>query len=354
MPTAIVTGSGGLVGSEAVRHFIEAGFRVIGIDNDMRRRFFGDSASTAPRTEQQRRTYDKLVFESHEADIRDLDHLEILFARHRPELVIHAAAQPAHDWAAKEPRTDFAVNALGTLNMLEATRNYTPDATFVYCSTSKVYGDNPNLLPLEDHGDRLELPQDHRYYEGIDTSMSIDGCTHSLFGVSKASADLLVQEYGRYFDMPTVCFRPGCISGPNHAGAQLHGFLSYLMRCVMAREDYTVIGYEGKQVRCNIHAVDLVRAFEAFHTAPRAGAVYNIGGGRLGACSMREAIQMCHEIAQREMLFYYHPTPRIGDHRWWISDNRPFERDYPGWSATYTPRAVLTEIYEQNQQWLKP
>ena len=270
--------------------------------------------------------------------------MERVFAEHAGELelVIHTAAQPSHDWAASDPQTDFGVNANGTLNLLEATRRHAPGATFMFCSTNKVYGDLPNSLPLVELPQRLELPEDHRYYRGIDTTMSIDQSTHSLFGVSKAAADLLVQEYGRYFDMPTVCFRGGCLTGPNHAGTQLHGFLSYLMRCTMTGEPYTVFGYGGKQVRDNIHAADLVAAFEAFHRAPRAGAVYNIGGGRQSNCSMLEAIELCQEIAGRELDWSLGEENRIGDHRWWISDLEPFKRDYPDWDITHDVRDILT------------
>src|SRR5581483_5983436 len=264
MPTAIVTGSGGLVGSESVAHFVESGFDVIGLENDMRARFFGPSASTAPTTERLVATYGD-SFRSIDLDIRDRSGVDRVFAEAADslELVIHAAAQPSHDWAALDPQTDFTINANGTLNLLEATRLRAPSAVFIFCSTNKVYGDLPNQLPLIEQGTRLDLPQGHRYHRGIDTSMSIDRSTHSLFGVSKVAADLLVQEYGRYFDLPTVCFRGGCLTGPNHAGAELHGFLSYLMRCTMTGEPYTVFGYGGKQVRDNIHSADLVSAFDA-------------------------------------------------------------------------------------------
>jgi CDP-paratose 2-epimerase len=355
MPVVIVTGSGGLIGSESVSRFVELGYDVIGIENDMRARFFGADASTS-------RTTSALLarhpdeFVSLELDIRDADALERVFAEHAPaiELVIHTAAQPSHDWAASDPQTDFAVNALGTLNLLEATRAHAPSATFVFCSTNKVYGDLPNSLPLIELPERLELPEGHRYYEGIDTSMSIDRSTHSLFGVSKTSADLLVQEYGRYFDMPTVCFRGGCLTGPNHAGAQLHGFLSYLMRCTVIGEPYTVFGYAGRQVRDNIHAADLVAAFAAFHRAPRAGgAVYNIGGGRASNCSMLEAIDLCRQIVGSELDWTLGEQPRVGDHRWWISDLRPFARDYPGWAVTRDVEDILRELYDANaERWL--
>jgi CDP-paratose 2-epimerase len=288
-------------------------------------------------------------------DIRDADAVNRAFAEvsRSLELVIHTAAQPSHDWAASDPQTDFTVNANGTLNLLEATRRHAPSATFIFCSTNKVYGDRPNHLPLIALDERLELPEDHRYSRGIDTSMSIDTSTHSLFGVSKAAADLLVQEYGRYFEMPTVCFRGGCLTGPNHAGAMLHGFLSYLMRCTMTGEPYTVFGYAGKQVRDNIHSADLVSAFEAFHRAPRPAAVYNIGGGRASNCSMIEAIAMCESIAGRELDWKLSDHNRIGDHRWWISDLEPFRCDYPDWDITYDIGAVLREIHDHNAElWL--
>jgi len=355
MPTAIITGSGGLIGSESVARCVQLGYDVIGIENDMRAQFFGPGASTSHTTASLlARHPDELT--SLELDIRDRPALERVFAQHAREieLVIHTAAQPSHDWAASDPHTDFEVNALGTLNLLEAARAHAPEATFVFCSTNKVYGDLPNSLPLVELPQRLELPQDHPYYEGIDTSMSIDRSTHSLFGVSKAAADLLVQEYGRYFDMPTVCFRGGCLTGPNHAGARLHGFLSYLMRCTVVGEPYTVLGYGGRQVRDNIHSADLVAAFEAFHRAPHAGgAVYNIGGGRASNCSMLEAIDLCQRIAGRELDWTLGDDPRIGDHRWWISDLRPFTRDYPGWSVTRGVEDILRELHDANaERWL--
>jgi CDP-paratose 2-epimerase len=354
LPTAIVTGSGGLIGSESVRQFVEAGYDVVGIENDMRASFFGPEAST-------RRTSERLVetygndFRWVELDIRDADGVMRLFAEHAPGtvLVIHTAAQPSHDWAASDPQTDFGVNANGTLNLLEATRRHAPAASFVFCSTNKVYGDLPNFLPLEELDTRLELPRDHRYYDGIDTTMSIDASLHSLFGVSKAAADLMVQEYGRYFEIPTVCFRGGCLTGPNHAGAELHGFLAYLMRCTVAGERYTVFGYGGKQVRDNIHSADVVRAFAEFHANPRVAAVYNLGGGRESNCSMLEAIELCEEIAENELDWVLSDQARMGDHRWWISDLRQFQADYPEWQLEYDVEAMLREMYERNaEQWM--
>ncbi len=354
MATAIITGSGGLIGSQSVQHFARAGYDVIGLENDMRARFFGPSASTSHTTGRLIGTYAD-SFRSLDIDIRDANAVDRAFASVASslELVIHTAAQPSHDWAASDPQTDFAVNANGTLNLLEATRNHAPTATFIFCSTNKVYGDLPNYLPLVELEERLELPEDHRYFRGIDTSMSIDASTHSLFGVSKAAADLLVQEYGRYFDLPTVCFRGGCLTGPNHAGTMLHGFLSYLMRCTLTGEPYTVFGYGGKQVRDNIHSADLVAAFEAFHRSPRPAAVYNMGGGRQSNCSMIEAIAMCETIAGRELDWQLSDRNRIGDHRWWISDLEPFRRDYPDWDITYDIEAVLQEIHDHNADlWL--
>ncbi len=355
MATAIVTGSGGLIGSESVARFVELGFDVIGLENDTRARLFGAEASTAQMTASLLERYAG-SFRSLELDIRDRDAVERVFAEHaaRIELVVHAAAQPSHDWAASDPHADFEINALGTLNVLEATRLHADGATFVHCSTNKVYGDTPNALPLRELDTRLELPEEHRYYEGIDTSMSIDRSTHSLFGVSKTAADLLVQEYGRYFGMPTACFRGGCLTGPNHAGTMLHGFLSYLMRATVVGAPYTVFGYGGKQVRDNIHSADLVAAFEHFHLDARAGgAVYNIGGGRACNCSMLEAIELCERIAGRELHWTLSEQNRVGDHRWWISDVRPFARDFPGWAPTRDLEQILREVHEQNaDRWL--
>jgi CDP-paratose 2-epimerase len=346
VPTAIITGSGGLIGSESVAHFVEAGYDVIGLENDMRARFFGSEASTQHVSSRLIEQYSE--FRSLDVDIRDSSAVSKVFADNDIELVIHTAAQPSHDWAASDPQTDFGVNANGTLNLLEATRHHAPNATFVFTSTNKVYGDLPNQLPLIDVGSRLELPEDHAYYGGIDTTMSIDQSMHSLFGVSKVASDLLVQEYGRYFDINTVCFRCGCLTGPNHAGTRLHGFLSYLMRCTMTGDPYVICGYGGKQVRDNIHSADLVSAFAAFHSAPRPAAVYNMGGGRVSNCSMLEAIALCEEIAGAELNWTLDDTSRMGDHRWWISDLSAFQADYPSWSIEYDVRAILEQIYEQN------
>jgi CDP-paratose 2-epimerase len=348
MAIAIVTGAGGLVGSTSVRHFSEAGYDVVGLENDMRAQFFGPSASTRPQLERLRDEYPS--FRALDIDIRDAESLDSLFAGDgsQIEIVIHTAAQPSHDWAANDPRLDFAVNATGTLNLLEAARNACPDATFIYASTNKVYGDHPNELPLVELEARLELPESHAWFDGIDTTMSIDRSLHSLFGVSKAAGDLLVQEFGRYFGMPTVAFRGGCLTGPAHAGTQLHGFLSYLMRCTVTGEPYTVYGYGGKQVRDNLHSADLVRAFAAFHAQPQSGAVYNIGGGRFSNCSMLEAIALCERIADRELDWQLSAEARVGDHRWWISSLEEFRRDYPEWRPALDVEQILREIHDAN------
>lgn len=350
MPTAIVTGSGGLIGSESARRLVEEGYDVIGIENDTRATLFGAEASTSHVTERLKRDLES--FRSVDLDIRDVEGIERIFAEEAKaiEIVVHAAAQPSHDWAASDPQADFGINANGTLNLLEATRNRCPEATFVFTSTNKVYGDTPNRLPLLELETRLELPEDHPYFPGIDTSMSIDSTLHSLFGASKTAADLLVQEYGRYFEMPTVCFRAGCLTGPNHAGAQLHGFLAYLMKCTVTGEPYTVFGYGGKQVRDNVHSADLLDAFLLFHAAPQPGAVYNIGGGRENACSMLEAIELCRRIAGRELRWEMSEEARIGDHRWWISDLEQFGSAYGGWRPRRDLETILREIYEANAE----
>jgi CDP-paratose 2-epimerase len=318
---------------------------VVGIDNDMRSRFFGPEAST-------RKTRDQLVaeiagYEHHDLDIRDAAAMNDLFKKHRRNIgaVVHTAAQPSHDWAARDPQTDFTVNANGTLNLLEATRNFCPETPFVFTSTNKVYGDTPNRLPLREQPMRWEIEAGHEYEPGISETMSIDYTKHSLFGASKAAADILVQEYGRYFNMPTCCFRGGCLTGPAHAGTELHGFLSYLMICTVSGRPYRVFGYKGKQVRDNIHSYDLVEAFAAFIDKPRVAEVYNIGGSRHSNCSMVEAIALCEEITGRKLSWHYEETNRIGDHIWWISDVRKFQEHYPSWKFRYGLREILDEIH---------
>ncbi len=350
MSLAVITGSAGLIGSETALHFHELGFDVWGIDNDLRSTFFGAAAST--RWMRQQLESELPRYRHFDLDIRDHGAIDALFSRAGKALdvVIHTAAQPSHDWAAREPFTDFSINATGTLELLEATRSHCPQAPFIFTSTNKVYGDTPNQLPLEELETRLELPESHPFFQGIPEDMSIDQSTHSLFGASKAAADLLVQEYGRYFGMATVCFRGGCLTGPRHSGVELHGFLAYLMKCAATRTPYTVFGCRGKQVRDNIHSADLVLAFEHFMRAPRSAAVYNIGGGRHSNCSMLEAIALCEEIAQQPLDWSYNEENRVGDHKWWISDLSSFQRDYPDWSLHYDVEMILRDIHEANEE----
>lgn len=348
MSVAVITGSAGLIGSEAVRYFAGLGMHVVGIDNDMRQVFFGSEASTdwnRLRLEKEVPTY-----EHHAIDIRDYGAVESLFRRFGKSiaLVIHTAAQPSHDWAARDPFVDFSVNATGTLNMLEATRAHCPEAAFIFTSTNKVYGDRPNQLPLLELAKRWELTPTHRYVRGISEDMSIDQSTHSLFGSSKVAADVLVQEYGRYFGMKTVAFRGGCLTGPQHSGTQLHGFLAYLMKCTMTGTPYKVFGYQGKQVRDNIHSADLIAAFHEFFRDPGYGEVYNIGGGRESHCSMLEAIELCQELTGRELRYQYVEDNRIGDHIWYVSDLSKFKARYPNWAITYDVPRILGEMHEFN------
>ena len=347
MDIALVTGSGGLIGSEAVRFLIDKGLAVRGIDNDMRSRFFGEQAST--RWNRERLEKDFPEYKHYDCDIRSEKDMERIFREYGKDLklIVHSAAQPSHDWAASDPITDFTVNANGTLVLLEMTRRHCPNAVFINISTNKVYGDTPNSLPLVELETRWEIDESHPYYKhGIDESMSLDHTTHSLFGVSKAAGDLLVQEYGRYFDMKTACFRGGCLTGSGHSGTELHGFLSYVMICTLQKEPYTVFGYKGKQVRDNIHSYDLVNALYHFYENPGVAKVYNMGGGRHSNCSMLEAIQLCEEITGNKLDWKYEEQNRIGDHIWWVSDVSKFKQDYPAWDYQYDLRKIFEEIHE--------
>lgn len=350
MGVAVVTGSCGLIGSEASLHFGGQGLTVVGVDNDMRSTFFGLEGSTAA---SRARLEDQLGerYRHHDADIRDRDALERIFAEHAGdiELVVHTAAQPSHDWAAREPFTDFDINAVGTLNILEMTRQHARGAAFIFTSTNKVYGDRPNSLPLVELSDRYEIEPGHAYESGIAEDMSIDSCLHSVFGASKVAADIMVQEYGRYFDMPTACFRGGTLTGPNHAAAELHGFLGYVVRCAMVGRTYRVFGYKGKQVRDAIHSRDLIAAFDCFYRAPRMAEVYNIGGGRFSNCSVLEAIDLAGAITGKPLDWTYEETNRVGDHIWWIGNNSRFEAHYPEWQLTYDVPAIMREIFEHNK-----
>jgi CDP-paratose 2-epimerase len=346
MSVAIVTGSGGLIGSEAVRFLTGEFEKVIGIDNDMRAYFFGEEASTNWNVGQLQKTYSN--YEHRSIDIRNFDELERLFKPLIKEIkiVVHTAAQPSHDWAAREPLTDFGVNATGTINLLELTKIYAPEATFIFTSTNKVYGDTPNRLPLVELPKRWEIKKEHIYFEnGIDESMSIDYSTHSVFGASKVAADIMCQEYGRYFGLKTGIFRGGCLTGPQHSGAQLHGFLAYLLKCNLTQTPYTIFGYKGKQVRDNIHSKDLISMFWHFHQNPRPGEVYNAGGGRYSNCSMIEAIEAIQEISGIEMNYSYTDDNRVGDHVWYISDLSKFKSHYPDWNHNYSLDDILKEMH---------
>ncbi|MGN9908693.1 NAD-dependent epimerase/dehydratase family protein [Phytohabitans sp. LJ34] len=355
MSVVLVTGSGGLIGSEAARHFAGIGLDVLGIDNDMRARFYGGEASTANNVRRLMQDLGAAYHHEH-MDIRDREGISRLFGRYRRDivLVVHAAAQPSHDWAASDPFTDFDINATGTLNLLQNVREQCADAPFIHCSTNKVYGDRPNSLPFVELDTRWELEPSNPYYEGVTEDMPIDGCLHSIFGASKLAADIMVQEYGRYFGLKTACFRAGTLTGPAHAATELHGFLAYVMRCAMERRTYNLYGYHGKQVRDAIHAHDVVAAFEAFFRRPRSGEVYNLGGGRHANVSNLEAIALAEKISGNEMRVTYHEQNRIGDHIWWVSSMAKWRSHYPSWSPTYDVPATLVEIYEENMGNWKP
>lgn len=347
MSVVLVTGSSGLIGSETVRFFHDQDFDVVGIDNNMRAYFFGPECSVEWNTVQ---LSSSLARYRHCAvDIRDIAAVEKIFAHYGSsiDLVVHCAAQPSHDWAAKEPMTDFTVNATGTLVLLEATRKFAPEAVFIFTSTNKVYGDTPNFLPLIETATRWELDPGHPWSEhGFDETMSIDHSMHSVFGASKVAADVMVQEYGRYFGLRTGAFRGGCLTGPAHAGAELHGFLAYLVRCAVTARPYTIFGHKGKQVRDNMHSSDLVRCFWEYYQNPRPGAVYNMGGSRHSNCSMLEAIDVVAELSGCEVSYRLSPDARPGDHVWWISDVRRFRSDFPEWTYIYDLKAIVQEIID--------
>ena len=339
----LVTGSSGLIGSEAVGHFDDRDHDVVGVDNNMRADFFGVDGDTAWNLE--RLQADHPRFRHVAADIRDRTAMAELFATERPDVIIHCAAQPSHDLAARRPYDDFDVNAVGTLNVLESARQSCPESPFVFMSTNKVYGDSPNRLPLDELETRWDYadPADH---DGIDETLSIDQTKHSIFGVSKLAADVMVQEYGRYFDMPTVTFRGGCLTGPHHSGAELHGFLSYLTKAVVTQKPFRIFGYKGKQVRDQIHSRDVLTAFDAFIQSPRAGAVYNLGGGRANSASVLESISQLEARVGTELDVTYVDENREGDHICYISDLAKFRGHYPGWEITTSLDDILDELVE--------
>jgi CDP-paratose 2-epimerase len=347
MKIVLITGCNGLIGGESVEFFASRFDKVIGIDNNLRKYFFGENGNTLWNRDRLAEKFPNFIH--HDKDIRSYEGLEPIFKEYGSDisLIIHTAAQPSHDWAAQEPLTDFTVNANGTLNLLELCRLHCPEAAFIFTSTNKVYGDNPNFLPLVEEEKRWEIAEDHSYFKnGIDENMSLDQTKHSVFGASKVAADIMVQEYGRYFGMKTGTFRGGCLTGPNHSGAQLHGFLAYLVKCGITGDPYTIFGYKGKQVRDNIHSYDLVNMFWHFYNDPKPGEVYNAGGGRFSNCSMLEAIDTINKITGKKMNYSYSETNRIGDHIWWISDTGKFQKHYPQWYWKYDLETTLVEMHD--------
>ncbi len=347
MSIALITGSCGLVGSQSSIFFSRKGFNIIGIDNNSRKLFFGkdgDISWLRKKLKKNLKNYQHFNY-----DIRNYHSLEKIFKRYKKEInvIIHSAAQPSHDWAKSKPYVDFDINAKGTLNLLELTRLYCPHAPFIFMSTNKVYGDNPNSLPLIEKKTRWEIKRSHKFYSGIDETMSIDNCTHSFFGTSKSYADLVVQEYGRNIGLKTACFRAGCITGPNHSGAKLHGFLSYLVKASLKQKEYTLIGYKGKQVRDNIHSQDLVECFWQFFKNPGFGEVYNTGGGRYSNCSVIEALDLIEKISGFKIKRKILKQNRVGDHIWYISNMKKFKKNYPQWKQKYTTKKIIEELVEQ-------
>jgi len=348
MSVVLITGSSGLVGSESVNFFSDKGFDVVGIDNNLRKFFFGNDGSTSwIKNSLIKRNKN---FTHYNIDIRNYKALEKVFKKYKKKisLIIHCAAQPSHDYGKDYPIIDFDVNAKGTLNLLELTKKYSYDSSFIFMSTNKVYGDNPNKLKLKEKNLRWELNKQDQYYKGIDEKFSIDHCTHSFFGASKVYADLIVQEYGKNIGLNTVCFRGGCITGPNHSGAKLHGFLSYLTKLSLKNKKYSIIGYKGKQVRDNLHSNDLVNCFWEYYKKPRKGEVYNIGGGRFSNCSIIEALELIEKLRKIEIKKEFLKTPRVGDHIWYISNLNKFKKHFPKWTQKYNTKKIIEELIENN------
>ena len=349
MSLALITGSTGLVGSEAVNFFHDKGFDVIGIDNNLRKFFFGKNGSTSwIRAKLLKRNKN---FQNFKIDIRNKFALKKIFQKYsgKISIIIHCAAQPSHDYGKNYPFLDFHVNATGTLNLLELTKIYSPESPFIFMSTNKVYGDNPNKLKIYEKETRWELKKDDKNFRGIKENFPIDNATHSFFGVSKTYADLIVQEYGKNVGLKTVCFRGGCITGPNHSGATLHGFLSYLVKACLNNRKYNLIGYKGKQVRDNLHSNDLVSCFWEFYKKPRKGEIYNIGGGRYSNCSILEALKLVEETSNIKIKKNILKTPRIGDHIWYISDTSKFKKHYPKWKQKYNTKKIIEELIENQK-----
>ncbi|MDC3391143.1 NAD-dependent epimerase/dehydratase family protein [Candidatus Pelagibacter sp.] len=344
MKICVVTGSNGLVGSESVRFFSSKKFKVVGIDNNLRKFFFGKNGDT---TWVKKKLNNELKNYTHyNYDIRDKNKISNIFKKYSKDIkiIIHCAAQPSHDWAYQNPQLDFETNANGTLNLLQNFHKYCPKSVFINLSTNKVYGDNPNKLNLIEKKLRYELPKKHEYFYGIDEKMSIQNCVHSLFGVSKLSADLMVQEYGKNFSLKTVSFRAGCLTGPMHSSAELHGFLSFLVKQIINKKKYKIFGYKGKQVRDNLHSFDLVNAFWNFYKSPRYGEIYNIGGSRKSNCSVLEAIEIIEKLSGIKANFSVLKDNRVGDHKWWISNVKKFKKHYPNWMIKYNIEKVIKDI----------
>jgi CDP-paratose 2-epimerase len=348
MSVVLITGSSGLVGSESVNFFSDKGFDVVGIDNNLRKFFFGNDGSTSWVKKKLEHNYKNFL--NYDVDVRNFSNLEKIFKKYKKKIsvIIHCAAQPSHDYGKNYPIIDFNINATGTLNLLELTKKFCPDSCFIFMSTNKVYGDNPNNLKIYETKNRFELKKNSKYYNGINESFSIDNCIHSFFGVSKTYADLMVQEYGRNVGLKTVSFRGGCITGPNHSGAKLHGFLSYLIKSCISEKKYTLIGYNGKQVRDNLHSNDLINCFWEYYKKPNRGEIYNIGGGRYSNCSILEALNLVEQIKKIEIKKKIIRTPRVGDHIWYISDTAKFQKHYPKWKQKYNTKKIIEELIDSH------
>lgn len=346
MPIALITGSNGLVGSESSFFLLDKGFEILGVDNNQRKFLFGSGSGTEWMKKKLKNKSNK--YYHFNINIINYEALEKIFKKYNKkiDIIIHTAAQPSHDWAYKNPILDFKINSLGTLNLLELTKKYCPNSVFIFTSTNKVYGDNPNKLNIFEKKKRWEIKKTNKYFKGIDENFLIDNCKHSFFGASKLYADIIVQEYGKNLGLKTVCFRAGCITGPNHSGTELHGFLSFLVKSCLKKNSYKIIGYKGKQVRDNIHSYDLINCFWEFYKKPKCGEIYNIGGGRTSNCSILEAIDIVEQITKKKIRLFFSKYARIGDHKWYITNLSKFKNDYPLWKQKYDTRSIISELID--------